>query len=116
MGYEHYLRRPAEMDLERWREWVGDVRTIIANLPTHVPQTYSNHEISITLQAPLIVTGPIGDEGRPELTDSRVAFNGGGWLDVGGQQRRQWCESFWVDRAFDTSPPTVEPDDDPFDL
>ncbi len=40
MGYDHYLWRPPELDLERWREWVGDVRQIISNLPPSVTKTY----------------------------------------------------------------------------
>ena len=102
MGYEHYVWRPPEFDLGRWREWVGDLRQIVSNLPGNVPKTYYPLDgPPITVRAPLIVTGPIGNEGRPELTDSRVAFNGGGWADVDGHPQRLWGESFWVERRFD---------------
>jgi hypothetical protein len=108
MGYEHYLWRPPELDLLRWREWLGDVRQIVSNLPESVAKTY--HPLDgppVTARAPLIVTGPIGNEGRPELTDSRVAFNGGGWADVDGHPQRLWGASFWVDRVY--GPPEFDP-------
>ncbi len=114
MGYDHYLWRPPEPDLERWREWVGDVRQIIANLPPSVTKTYYPLDgPPVTVRAPLIVTGPIGNEGRPQLNDGRVAFNGGGWADVDGQPQRLWGASFWVDRVY--APPTFDPlPNDPF--
>ena len=103
MGYSHYVWRRAELDLERWREWVGDVRQIVSHLPQRVPVTYYPLDgPPLTVQAPLVVTGPRGDVGRPELTDSRVALNGGGWADVEGRPQRLWCESFWLDRVLDT--------------
>jgi hypothetical protein len=115
MGYEHYLWRPPELDLQPWREWVGDVGQIIASLPRSVSKTYYPLDgPPVTVRAPLIVTGPIGNEGRPQLNDNRVAFNGGGWADVDGQPQRLWCESFWVDRAY--GPPEFDPQlpNDPF--
>ena len=102
MGYDHYLWRPPELDLERWRDWVGDVREIIANLPASVPKTY--HPLDgppVTVRAPLIVGGPVGNEGRPQLNDHRVAFNGAGWADVEGRPQRLWGASFWIERHFD---------------
>ncbi|TMC09665.1 MAG: hypothetical protein E6J41_10115 [Chloroflexi bacterium] len=115
MGYEHYLWRPPELDLERWREWVGDVRQILSELPASVPKTYYPLDGSpVTVRAPLVVTGPIGNEGRPQLNDGRVAFNGGGWADVEGQPQRLWGASFWVDRVY--GPPEFDPPlpNDPF--
>jgi hypothetical protein len=115
MGYEHYLWRPPELDLERWREWVGDVRQIIANLPQSIAKTYYPLDgPPVTVKAPLIVTGPIGNEGRPQLNDHRVAFNGGGWVDVEGHPQRLWGASFWVDRVY--GPPELDhpPPTDPF--
>ena len=101
MGYSHYLWRPPELDLERWREWVHDVRQIIANLPSDVSKTsYPLDGPPVTVRAPLMVMGPIGDVGRPELADRRVAFNGGGWVDVQGQPQRLCGASFWVDRVY----------------
>ncbi len=109
MGYDHYLWRPPELDLQRWQEWVGDVRQIISNLPPSAAKTYYYplEAPPVTVRAPLIVTGPIGNEGRPELTDSSVAFNGGGWVDVDGQPQRLWGASFWVDRVY--APPAFDP-------
>ena len=108
MGYEHYLWRPPELDLERWREWVGDVRQVTASLPASASKTYYPLDgPPVTVQAPLIVTGPIGNEGRPQLNDHRVAFNGGGWADVDGAPQRLWGASFWVDRVY--GPPEFDP-------
>jgi hypothetical protein len=115
MGYEHYLWRPPELDLGRWREWVGDVRQIISNLPQSVAKTYYPLDGSpVTVRAPLVVTGPIGNEGRPQLNDGRVAFNGAAWVDVDGQPQRLWGASFWVDRVY--GPPEFDPPlpNDPF--
>ena len=117
MGYEHYLWRPPELDLDRWREWVHDVRRIVSNLPARVPQTY--YPLGgppVTVRAPLIVTGPIGNEGRPQLNDGRVAFNGGGWAYVDGHPQRLWGESFWVERVIDPSHYAFDLTGDPFDL
>jgi hypothetical protein len=101
MGYSHYVWRPRELDRERWREWVGDVRQIISNLPARVPQTYFPLDgPAVTVQAALIVAGPLGS-GRPELNDEFVSFNGGGHVEVGGHLNRLWCETFQLDRDLD---------------
>jgi hypothetical protein len=88
MGYSHYVWRPQELDRERWHEWVGDVRQIISNLPARVPQTYFPLDgPPVTVQAALIVAGPLGS-GRPELNDEFVSFNGGGRVDVEGHPQK----------------------------
>ena len=116
MGYSHYLWRPRELDLERWREWVGDVREIVRNLPARVPQTYYPLDgPPVIVQAQLIVSGPIGNVGRPELTDSAVAFNGAGCVDVDGQPQRLWGESFYVDRVFHPPVRDVQLPSDPYE-
>ena len=98
MGYSHYLWRPHELDRERWREWVGDVRQILTNLPAQVSQTYFPLDRPpVTVQAPLIVAGPLGS-GQPELNDEFVSFNGGGYVEVDGHLNRLWCETFHLDR------------------
>jgi hypothetical protein len=101
MGYSHYVWRPPELDRERWDEWVGDVRQIVANLPERVPTTwYPLDGGQITVQAPLIVAGPLG-EGRPELSDETVGFNGGGWAEVRGRPVDLGGETFRLDRQFE---------------
>ena len=98
MGYSHYVLRPRELDRARWREWVGDVRQILSNLPARVPQTYPPLDgPPVTVQAALIVAGPLGS-GQPELNDEFVSFNGGGQVEVGGHLNRLWCETFHLDR------------------
>jgi hypothetical protein len=98
MGYSHYLWRPRELDREQWREWVGDVRQILANLPAQVPQTYYPLDgPPVSVQAALIVAGPLGS-GQPELNDEFVSFNGGGHVELGGHLNRLWCETFQLDR------------------
>jgi hypothetical protein len=112
MGYEHYLWRPPELDLGPWREWVGDVRLILANLPTHVPQTYYPLDgDTVMVRAPLVITGPVPNTGRRQLNDSRVAFNGGGWVEVGGQPQRLWGGCFVVDRVYALPVPDLTLDD-----
>jgi hypothetical protein len=98
MGYTHYLDRAPELDLAAWRRWVGDVRLILRNLPTHASITlYPLDGPSYTLTAPLQVAGPLGT-GRPELTDELVSFNGGGHVDVDGRPVRLGCETFYLER------------------
>jgi hypothetical protein len=98
MGYSHYWWRAPELDQEPWNGWVHDVRQIVDNLPARVPQTYYPLDgPPVTVQAPLIVAGPLG-EGSPWGNEKFVSFNGGGWADVDGRPQRLWCETFSVDR------------------
>src|SRR5207302_7482626 len=73
--YTHYWRRPQEFEADRFKVWCDDVRTILANLPTHTDTAGGYH-----VEDPLLITYESDTNREPEVTANIVRFNGYGDL------------------------------------
>jgi hypothetical protein len=111
MGYTHYWQRPTQFEANRFKRWVEDVRTILANLPKRTKSAggyYANRVLRVEVE---------------ELSDELVNFNGAGgkgekqkWVDAYGQQHEEMYwelshETFYVQRTFSAHYSGQRPDE-----
>lgn len=103
MGYTHYYYRTPELDKDKFKAAVTDIRKVVAALPSVNPQTaqmcYPEGDDTDVKLANW--DGEVGTE--PKITDELVSFNG-----VGDDSH----ETFVIEQAFEAPSHRPDPDED----
>lgn len=87
MGYSHYIRRPRELDRERFMSFKEDVRKLYHNLPEH-----SSSAGAYYMGEPLEIRGTDG-KGQPIISVDGICFNG-------DADNNMDCETFNIPRVI----------------